>query len=282
MFHDGAAGRTNGRSWQEESARIVKSKTSFTNILIALILGVSLSLVTQGRADDFHVGYFLVKPHAMPGSNNKPEGVAVKYFDRIAGKMELSEVRFSLFPLKRLLIALEHNKIDMALLLAKNDERSAKLVYPADPFCLSQPCIVVKSSHPLRSVQSVEELLPFTINESAGAFRSPFIRDPRLKIEPLYGSEFTSRCFTKLASGRIDACYQPDHYPLQFEANKAMHKARMRILALPEPAVGLYSVFSKKSSKRYLTDYEMALRQVKQEILYEELFRTLVDKHAVQ
>jgi hypothetical protein len=121
-----------------------------------------------------------------------------------------------------------------------------------------------------------------TINESAGAYRSPFIRDQRLTIEPLYGTEFTSRCFTKLVTGRIDACYQPDHYPLEFEANKGIHQSKLRILTLPEPPVGLYSVFSKESSKKYLTKYETALGQVKQELLYEELFQALFDKQAVQ
>ena len=258
------------------------SKKSVTYILIALILLVSLSLSTKVSADDFHVGYFSVKPHAMLGSNQKPEGVAADYFERIARKMELSAVRFSLFPLKRLLIALEQNKIDMALLLAKNPERSAKFVYPAEPFCLSRPCIVVNASNHLKIVPSVEVLLPFTINESAGAYRSPFLRDQRLKIEPLYGSEFTSRCFTKLVTGRIDACYQPDHYPLEFEANRAVHKSRIRILTLPESPVGLYSVFSKESANHFLTKYEIALGQVKQDILYEELFRTLVDNYTNQ
>lgn len=83
------------------------SKKSVTYILIALILLVPLSLSTKVSADDFNVGYFSVKPHAMIGSNQKPEGVAVDYFERIAQKMELSAVRFRLFPLKRLLIVLE-------------------------------------------------------------------------------------------------------------------------------------------------------------------------------
>jgi hypothetical protein len=67
-------------------------------------------LTTPVYAENFHVGYFLVKPCAMPGPQVKPEGVAVEYFELIAEKMGLSKFQFSLFPLKRLLMELEEKK----------------------------------------------------------------------------------------------------------------------------------------------------------------------------
>ena len=229
------------------------------------------------HAKPFHVGYFLVNPHIMPTPDGPPKGVAVEYFKYIAEKMGLSELKFSLFPLKRLLLELEQNKIDMAMILAKNSERAAKFVYPGQPFCLTRPSIVVNAASSLKTIHSVEDLLNLSIQESAGAFRSSFIRDHRLKIEPLHGTEYTRQCFSKLLTKRTDACYQPDHYPLEFEANRGNSRSKVRILTLPESPIGLYSVFSKQGAKIYLERYEQALVQVKQKISYEETFQTVID-----
>ncbi len=55
-----------------------------------------LIVSTPVQAKRFCVGYFLAKPHKMPGHHEKPGGTAVEYFDRIAEKMGFSEVRFGL------------------------------------------------------------------------------------------------------------------------------------------------------------------------------------------
>ena len=245
---------------------------------MAAILCIPLMVSGPVHAERFHIGYFQVKPHAMPGPHAKPEGVAVEYFDLIAEKMGLSDIQYSMFPLKRLLRAFEQHTIDMVLLFAKNSERAAAFVYPESPFCLTQPSIAVNVSHHLKKVDSVASLLSLTIQESADAYRSPFVCDPRLKIEPLHGDIYIDRCFAKLIAERIDACYQPDHYPIHFEANRDIYASRIRVIPLPEPPIGLYSVFSKQSAKKYLERYETALEQVKQASSYEEIFEKFMDK----
>jgi hypothetical protein len=208
-------------------------------------------------------------------SSGEAEGVAVEYFKLIAEKMALENVEFRLHPLKRLLVELEQNRLDMALLFGKNPERESVFIYPRNPFCRTRPSVAVKASHPLKNVRSVEDLLPWKSQESAGANRTVFIRDPRFKLEPLYGDNYTMRCYFKLVKERIDACYQPDHYPLVFETEGDFFALKIRVLELPEPPIGLYSVFSKKSADRYLERYEAALEEVRREKSYEELFREL-------
>lgn len=216
----------------------------------------------------------------MPDHEGAPIGVAVDYFKKIANEMGAVEVRFRQIPLKRLLTALEQNAIDMALLFAKNDERAKRFVYPEHPFCMTRPAIAVHASHPLKTVESIESLLPYIIQESAGAYRSPFIRDSRLKFEPLHGSNYTQRCFSMLLLNRAEVCYQPDHYPILFEANRDKYDSRIRVILLPEHPIGLYSVFSKQSARLYLKKYEHALGQVQQEISYETMYQHFMDaKH---
>jgi hypothetical protein len=194
--------------------------------------------------------------------------------------MGLSDTRFKWLPLQRLVGALQHNQVDMALLLARNPEREAVFVYPRQPFCRARPGIAVPAAHGIETIESIDPLLTLSIQVSAGAYRSAFIQDPRIHLEPMHGDDYTPRCFLKLRRNRIDGCYQPDHYALLFEANKSTYRSRIRILTLPEPPIGLYSVFSRKSAASYLQSYEAALAEVVREISYEDLCRELIQRNA--
>ncbi len=240
-------------------------------IITAMVLLV-LSSASMVWAKPLRVGYFKVAPHAMPGPREIPEGIAVEYFKLIAREMQISDIDFILLPLNRLLVELANNRIDMALLLARNAERAAKFVYPAKAFCVTKPSIAVNASNPLRKVRSIEDLLPLSFHETPGNYHSDIMRDQRLQIEPLAGDNFTRRCYAMIIAGRIDACYQPDHYPIQFEAARDEFVSRIRILYLPDPPIGLYSVFSKASAARYVKAYETALAVIKQQQSYGAIF----------
>lgn len=244
------------------------------------ILTAMVCLVLSGTAivcaEPLSVGYFKVAPHAMPGPQDRPIGIAVEYFKLIAREMQIDDIEFTLLPLNRLLIELEDNRIDMALLLARNDERAGKFVYPATAFCVTKPSIAVSASDPLQKVLSVENLLPLSFHETPENYRAHTMRDDRLRIEPLAGDDFTRRCYAMIIAGRIDACYQPDHYPIQFDAVREEFASRIRILYLPDPPIGLYSVFSKASAGRYVTIYETALAAVKQQHSYGAIFEKFI------
>lgn len=244
--------------------------------ILAAIVCLVLSSAPIVCARPLRVGYFKVAPHAMPGPQDKPVGIAVEYFKLIAREMPLDDIDFILLPLNRLLIELENNRIDMALLLAKNDERAAKFVYPAAAFCVTKPSIAVNTSNALQKIISVEDLLSLSFHETPGNYRSVIMRDQRLQIEPLNGDNFTRRCYSMILAGRIDACYQPDHYPIQFEATREEFASKIRILYLPDAPIGLYSAFSKAGSERYLKAYEAALSVVKQQQSYGTIFEKFI------
>jgi ABC-type amino acid transport substrate-binding protein len=227
-------------------------------------------------ARPLRVGYFKVAPHAMPAPQGTPHGVAVEYFRFVAREMQLDEIEFTILPLGRLLLDLENNRIDMALLLARNAERMEKFVYPEKAFCVTKPSIAVDASNPLAKVKSVEDLLPLTFHETPGNYHTTIMQDPRLKIEPLNGDNFTRRCYAMIVAGRVDACYQPDHYPIQFEAVREEFISKVRVLYLPDPPIGLYSVFSKASAPLYLKRYEKALAAVQQRHSYGAIFEHFI------
>jgi polar amino acid transport system substrate-binding protein len=249
--------------------------------LCVLVLAAVCLLAPAGRtsglqARPLRVGYFKVAPHAMPGPQGAPQGVAVAYFKLIAGEMQVDDLEFILLPLGRLLLDLEKNRIDMALLLARNAEREKKFVYPQTPFCVTKPSIAVRASNPLGKIRSIEDLLPLTFHETPGNFRTPIMQDPRLRIEPLTGEDFTRRCFAMIVAGRIDACYQPDHYPIQFEATRPEFLSKVNVLYLPDPPIGLYSAFSKIGAPAYLARYEAALAVVQKRQSYGAVYETFM------
>jgi len=244
--------------------------------ILASFLLLSFGPQNLLRARPLRIGYFTVAPHAMPGPQGAPQGIAVEYFKIVAGEMPLEEMEFIQLPLGRLLRELEDNRIDMALLLAKNAERAGKFVYPEESFCVTKPSIAVSASNPLERVSSVNDLLPLTFHETPANYRTTIMRDPRLKIEPLTGEDFTRRCYAMLVAGRIDACYQPDHYPIQFTALRKEFQSKIRILYLPDPPIGLYSVFSKVGAPRYLDRYAKALATVKRHTTYGAVFEQFI------
>lgn len=249
---------------------------SATAIILCAGLLASFAVQAEPASIPLRVGYFKVPPHAMPDNQGRADGVAVLYFKRVAREMELEEIEFTLLPLARLLSELAKDNIDMALLLAKNPERAAIFVYPERPFCATKPSIALSAALPLERITRVEDLLSLTFHETPGNFRTPIMRDPRLQIEPLTGNDFTRRCFSMILAGRIDACYQPDHYPIQFEAAREPFLAKINVRYLPDPAIGLYSVFSSAAAPLYCRRYEEALSAVKQRQSYGSEYETFV------
>ena len=248
------------------------------SVMTALITGcLLLSLAAGAGAGPLRIGYFKVAPHAMPDPQGRPEGVAVAYFRHVAREMSIGETAFILLPLNRLLLELEKGHVDMALLLAKDSDRSTKFVYPDKPFCVTKPSIAVSAANRLQRVTAVEDLLPLSFHETPGNYHSAVMRDPRLTIEPLTGDNFTHRCFAMIVAGRIDACYQPDHYPLQFEAVREEYIGKVKVLYLPDPPIGLYSVFSKDVAPRYRQRYESALAAVKRRRSYGREYEIFMD-----
>jgi ABC-type amino acid transport substrate-binding protein len=235
----------------------------------ALLLAATTPLA---MAEPLRVGYFDLPPHtevegAPPGS-----GIAAAYFERIAKRMEVTEISYSKLPLPRLLYMLERGELDMALLLAKDAERDTRFLYPQQALFSTSAALAVKTSNPLAAIHSVEDLLGLRIGAWQNGYRAPLFNDPRLQLQTLSGDNVTSKGLRMVAAGRIDAFYFPDDYTLQYESNKLAPQAQIKVLALPEQRLALYSVFSRKNGSQYLPRYEQALQEVQAQTPYASFF----------
>ncbi|MGE0085033.1 MAG: substrate-binding periplasmic protein [Desulfococcaceae bacterium] len=258
-----------------------ETKRRYTQVfqIVSLIILMGLLIPVCGIcAETLRVSYFVLKPHTMPEEEEK-RGVAIAYFRRIADKMGIQEISFTQLPLKRLMLQLENNESDLALFMGKNPERDAKFVFPGLPLISTKPVIAVKSSHPLKNVESAEDLLSLKIAHVADGYLSPMMRDSRLKFEPIHGQDTLSRGIEMVMKGYVDAYYIPDSYSMRFVVMSGGNASEIRIIALPESPMGLYSAFSKISAEKYMERYEKALVEVQREISYEDFFDQTIKEY---
>ncbi|SON53141.1 substrate-binding periplasmic protein [Vibrio tapetis] len=244
--------------------------------IIGLMLLTLVCLPLQAK--EIKVGIFYLGPHMIVKSEDREhQGYAITHFKDIASKMSIDKVTFMAFPFPRMVYALEHNQIDAALLLAKNSQRSERFVYPEEPYYRTTPGIAVREDFPLSSIETIEDILPFTIGITAKVYRTPMMRDERIKYDRVAsGKQIYKQHFSKLEARRIDAIYLPDVEGLKYEADKLGYD-QFRYMTLPELPTLVYTVFSKESAKVYLEDYQDALRQQNLSLTYEELVESESD-----
>jgi len=243
------------------------SATTPVFILFALIL-----LAPLASADSLRVGYFDLPPHTpLPGQADT-EGTAIAYFAKIAERMQLDAVSYQRYPLSRLLQMLQRDQLDMALILAKTPEREATLVYPAQPFVVVQPLLLVAREHPLQRVDSVEQLLPLRLGAWQDGYRSPMLRDPRLQLQTLSSSNVLNQSLKMLQAGRLEAFYYPDDLAVRYQVQHLSMQDSIRLLPLPKEHMQLYSAFSRAAAERYLQRYERAQAEVAAQQGYSAFF----------
>lgn len=231
-------------------------------LLASLLFAVVACPAVMVSAESLRVGYFDLPPHTPIAGQADSQGAAIAYFDRIAARMQLDEVSYQGYPLPRLLMMLERGQLDMALILAKTPEREGYLAYPAQPFVVVQPVLLVPQLHPLQRVDSVEQLLSLRLGAWQDGYRSPMLRDPRLQLQTLTSSNVVRQSLEMIAGGRLEAFYHPDDLAVRYQLQQLQMQARIRLLPLPEQEMPLYSAFSRPAASVYLQRYERAQAEV--------------------
>lgn len=225
-------------------------------------------------AEPLKVGYFDLPPHTTAGLSAGQDAAAMDYFRRVAERMGVAEVEFSQYPLPRLLLMLEQGRLDLALILAKTPEREAKLVYPRTPLFSTASVLAVRSNNPLAAVKDSADLMPLNIGVWQDGYHPVLLDDPSLHLTTLSGDQVANKGLGMLLAGRVDGFYFPDAYALRFEVLERHLQGNIKILPMPEPALALYSAFSRPAAATYLTRYEQALHEVQAESSYEQFFTT--------
>lgn len=248
-------------------------------IKILVISFFMISAVIQSaNADTMRIGFFGLTPHTFISSDNTVRGAAIDYLSVISAQMGVTDINFSEFPLKRLLKNLENNMLDAAVALGKNPERAAKFAYPRLPFYKMHSAIVVKKDNPLNKITTAEDMFKLKIGVYEKGYYSPMMRDHRLKRIPMNWEEMVMKAYKMIMMGRIDAFYSPDSYELKYKLIQSKYGDKLRLLLLPEPETGLFTVFSKAGAEKYLKKYEEALAIVRRKKPYADELESFIEK----
>lgn len=241
------------------------------------LLLLSLGVLADADRATLRVGFFSLAPHAFLDVDKRPTGAAVDYMQQYLAPHMKVQIDWQHLPFTRLLYMLDNERIDAVLVLAKNPGREEKYLYPAQPFAAMQSGLVVSTNSHLESIHRVDQLYGTKIGFTKGGYLSPFMQDSSITFQYVVGDSHIFQTLLKqLDAGRVDAVYNPTMESLIFEARELGLQERVRFLALPEPEVALYTVFSKRA-EQWRERYEEA--QKKQQ---EGRYRLLLDAYLLE
>lgn len=230
--------------------KLLKISHLFVSLLLFFCIWPSQAIVA--------IGYFDLPPYTSDGRGN--EGPALQHFRKIAGAMQV-EVQFYPYPLPRLLKMLQSNELDAALLLGKSAERSEFLIFPQQPYLITQPALLLRSGAAGRSLQALAQDPNLRLAYWQAGHRGSWFHGAKAELQPITGDDVAERGIDMVASGKMDAFYAADIRPLQYLLSLRPTPHQLMILPIPEQ-VGLYTAFSKRGAESLLLRYEVALQQV--------------------
>lgn len=221
-------------------------------------------ILISANAQDIKVGYFELQPRSILGKAGNAEGSAIERFIDIAKNMGMNPV-FVYYPFARMMFELEHQNIDVALIMGKSPEREAKFYYPTLPFYTVHAGLIVRTGSPLTTIKSSEDLKPFNVGAMLGAALTPTMRDDGIRKEFLAGENFYIRNIEKLLLNRIDAVYASDQDEARMHLKALGKEKEARVIALPDPPTKLFNVFNKEKGVLWGEKYLQALEAVTKE-----------------
>jgi ABC-type amino acid transport substrate-binding protein len=227
-----------------------------------LAILAALVAETPVYADSIEVGYFLLPPLVMETPDGSAAGAAVSLFRKLADEMGVETITLRPYPLKRLLRSLQQGAVDAALTLGRNPDRAEKFVYPETPYFEMQSALVVSRDHPLTEIHSSKDLRGLRIGVFADGFLTPLLQETELDREPITDSDVVGRALEMVNAGHLDAFFSPNETSVEFRIQQGGLEDRLRIVRLPEPPTGLYTVFSRPGAERFLERYQAAFKKL--------------------
>mgnify|MGYP000047143374 CR=1 FL=1 len=238
--------------------------------LSGLMLLFYCVLFSIARAEDvFKAGYFAVPLHTELKGKNSHVAPGLEYFKLITQKMGISHLSLTEYPLARLLMMAETDKIDAIVLLANTAQRQKRLVFSSVALSNLQPVLVLLQQHPLNQINSVEDLIGLKIGVWQASVKESLLDDERIHLSPINGNNAISRNLKRIDANRIDALYNPDLNSILYELRHGRFNQRFKILNLPTQKIDLNTAFSPAGAKRYKAAYEKALAELQQTLNYD-------------
>lgn len=217
--------------------------------MVILYLPVEFFPIGVDAQEQYSVAYFDLPPHIIVDKDSLHISGALYDFlnEDIAPAMGIEFV-WDKMPtnIPRQAELLKNDERDIAALMAVTPQRSELFEFSATHYFESKPSIAVLKENPLNRVKSIDDILGLTVGYATQAFRTPFMRDERIRFEFIASAESTKLNFLKLTHDRVDAVYAPDKASLLMEIKQEQLQDKVKILALPEPGSLSHLVFAKK------------------------------------
>ncbi len=225
------------------------------------------------------LGFFDAKPHIMyDKSAQKVHGALVTFLSMyMAPEMGIT-FRWTEHPFNvaRQLKMIEEGRLDGAALLVWSEDRAKRVSYTRKPFAWIRSVISVKQENPLVRVTSPGDLSAMRIGSASGTFITEFMRDPAIKLIPVFTPEPNSQNLKKLMSGRLDAVYIQDKSAMLSELRDAALEGLVRVIELPVPPSPVHVVFG-KAHQRLVRRYDKAFDRIKGTQVYRLLLARYMD-----
>ncbi len=230
-------------------------------------------------AETITLGYFDNAPHAFKDGNGACDGALKEFLQKKIGPEMGVSVNLVSQPIARILQSMSDGTIDGAVLFGFTKERAEKYNFPTNNFFELVPVIIVPIDSKIKNIKTAEDLKDLKIGYALKAIESPFVRGKGLEFDKIGGTDALEVNFRKLTGKRIDAIYWPDKPVVVQLVKKLGLEGKVRIIQLPEKAIPLYTIFSKKSSHKDLSSrYDKAFEKINGKKLYMAMLTPFLSK----
>ena len=199
------------------------------------------SMTSEAAPQVVSVAFYEMAPH-MYMEKGKPSGAVPEFLEKNIFAGSEWKIKWRTYHFSRVLKDLENGKVDMAVLLVKNEERQKLFDFSELPLYQSQSAIVVKKESKIEKLTDLAAIKGFHLVHNMGMVTPAYFKPYDVRFEYVSGEKSFDRSLQILRSGRADGFY----VPLISEAVYQLQKRDdLKILQIPRAPFELFIAFRK-------------------------------------
>ena len=210
--------------------------------IIALFF-LSLCALTSAATSkkEVSVAFFEMAPH-MYMEKGQPQGAVPEFLQKNVFANSEWKIKWRTYQFSRVLKALEMGRVDMAVMLVKNEERQKIFDFSEVSLFQSQSAIVVRKNFKVDKLTNLDVLKGLHLIHNMGTVPPKYFEPFNIRFEYISGEKSFDRSLQILTKGRADGFY----VPLISEANYELQKRTdLKVLQIPREPFELFIAFRK-------------------------------------
>ncbi len=209
-------------------------------------IGQGQPLATSAKPmAELRVGFYDLPPHSFYESG----GACQDFLEQSILAPLGYRARWIRLPFKRLLLWLENDQIDLAVLVAKTADREGLMQFSKRRILRAQPAFIVRQDHPLKVVRKLAELRGMTVGHAASSIQPMYLHEQGIHFSVVSGTADFPQNVRRLQAGRIEAIFAPTASHAQFRLQQMQLTSALRLLLLPVEGIDLHFAFSPRFPK---------------------------------